>query len=236
MHVLSQTELEMLSTYKHSTSKTTLDRWFINGPTGFLERMWPSFISANSLTLIGQTPVLFMLLYVFYTQGTNLSPDDLIDRKSLLAIGFVILWFSQIDIMDGCRARRMKCGSPLGRIVDEGGDCIVMSNYCALLGYIFAFDNVWWELITFYLNMIFYGEEIRYKVCNSLVMVVGEISSVEVEIILSLSFVFTGIYGSDGLQKTFGEHFEIDADSSSVFTILAPYRFSSILGCFFSSL
>ena len=130
----------------------------------------------------------------------------------------------------------MKCGSPLGRIVDEAGDCIVMSNYCALLGYIFAFNNVWWELIMFYLNMIFYGEEIRYKVCNTLVMVVGEISSVEVELILSLAFIFTGIYGSDGLQKTFGEHFEIDSDSSSVFTILAPYRFSSLLGCFFSSL
>ena len=94
MHVLSQTELELFSNYKHSASKTTLDRWFINGPTGFLERMWPSFISANSLTLIGQIPVQLMLLYVFYTQGTNLSPDDLIDRKSLLACGFVIAWFS----------------------------------------------------------------------------------------------------------------------------------------------
>ena len=88
----------------------------------------------------------------------------------------------------------------------------------------------------FYLNMIFYGEEIRYKVCSTLVMVVGEISSVEVELILSLAFVFTGVYGSDGLQKTFGDHFEIDSDSSSVFTILAPYRISSLLGCFFSSL
>ena len=94
MHVFSQKELEMLSTYKHSTSKTSLDHWFINGPTGFLERMWPSFFSANSLTLMGQFPVLLMLFYVFYTQGTNLSPDDLIDRKSLLACGFVIAWFS----------------------------------------------------------------------------------------------------------------------------------------------
>ena len=88
----------------------------------------------------------------------------------------------------------------------------------------------------FYMNMIFYGEEIRYKICNSLTMVIGEISSVEAELIFSLAFAFTGIYGSDGLQKTFGEHFEIDADSSSVFKILAPYRFSSLLGCFFSSL
>ena len=97
MQLLSQTELDTLSTYKHSTGKTRLELWMIQGPTGFAESMWPSFLSANSLTLIGQLPVLFMLLYVFATQGLNISPDNLIDPKILLACGFIVQWFSQID-------------------------------------------------------------------------------------------------------------------------------------------
>ena len=236
MQLLSQEELDTFSTYKHSTGKTRLELWMIQGPTGFAERLWPSFISANSLTLIAQIPILAILLYVFSTQGTHISPDNPIDSKVLLTCGFLVQWFSQTDIMDGLRARRMNIGSPLGRIIDEAGDCIVMANYSVLVGYIVAFDNKWWELIFFYLNICFYGMEIRYKICKALVMLVGEISSVEIEIMISLIFIFGGIYGGDGLQKSFGEHFEIESDSTSVFAVLAPYRLSSILGCFFSFL
>ena len=234
--MLSQAELETFASYKHSAAKTTLEHWMAQGPTGYAERLWPGFLSANSLTLIGQMPLLFMLLYVFYTQGMHISPDNLIDPKLLVVCGLLMQWFSQIDIMDGCRARRMKCGSPLGRIIDEAGDCIVMSNYSVLLGYIIAFDNKWWELIMFYLNFIFYGEEIRYKICKTLVMTVGEISAVEIEILLSCCFFFCGYYGSDGLQKSFGEQFGYDSESSSIFALLVPYRLSSILGCFLSIL
>lgn len=97
--------------------------------------------------------------------------------------------------MDGQRARRMKCGSPLGRIIDEAGDTIVMSNYSTLIAYMLCFDNKYWELAFFFMNLTFFGEEVRYKICNQLCMLVGQISSVEVEIMLAVCFMFGGIYG-----------------------------------------
>jgi hypothetical protein len=43
-----------------------------------------------------------------------------------IIIGALALyWFSTHDIMDGMRARRLKCGSPLGRVIDEGKNCIL---------------------------------------------------------------------------------------------------------------
>jgi len=45
---------------------------------------------------------------------------DPIPDYCIVLSGIALQWFSQFDIMDGMRARRLKCGSPLGRIIDEG--------------------------------------------------------------------------------------------------------------------
>ena len=52
----------------------------------------------------------------------------------------------------------------------------------------------------FFMNMVFYGEEIRYKICKKLVMLVGEISSVEIELGFCICFCLGGIYGIEGMQ------------------------------------
>jgi len=101
--------------------------------------------------------------------------------------------------MDGMRARRLKVGSPLGRMIDEAGDCIVMSCYSTLIGYAFVFDNTLLDLICFYMNLGFYGMEIHFVVTGKLDMAIGEISSVEIECALALIMVICGIYGTDGL-------------------------------------
>lgn len=38
-------------------------------------------------------------------------------------------------MMDGARARRLKAGSPIGRIVDEAGDLMIYTNIAILSGY-----------------------------------------------------------------------------------------------------
>lgn len=108
-------------------------------------------------------------------------------------------WFSQLDIMDGLRARRLKVGSPLGRLIDEGGDCIAMANYGVLMAYCFCFDNKYLELVWLSMNIAFYGMEIRYKLTGKLVMTIGEISSVEVELICSILMCCCGYYGNETL-------------------------------------
>lgn len=117
----------------------------------------------------------------------------------MIVAGCVLEWFSLYDIMDGLRARRMKVGSPLGRIIDEGGDCISMSNYSVLMAYAFCFDNKYLEVVWFFMNLAFYGMELRLKITGSLVMAVGEISSVEVELMLSCILCLCGYYGTSCL-------------------------------------
>ena len=41
---------------------------------------------------------------------------------------FAIQWFSIHDILDGMRARRLKAGSPLGRVIDEGKNILRLSE------------------------------------------------------------------------------------------------------------
>jgi len=41
---------------------------------------------------------------------------------AFLVVAAAFQWFSLFDVMDGMRARRLKCGSPLGRIIDEALD------------------------------------------------------------------------------------------------------------------
>jgi phosphatidylglycerophosphate synthase len=42
--------------------------------------------------------------------------------KMFVYCALALQWFSLFDIMDGVRARRLKSGSPLGRIIDEALD------------------------------------------------------------------------------------------------------------------
>ena len=149
------------------------------------------------------------MLVIFYLYGPNVSPDNLLPPWLLFACGCSIFWFDQLDIMDGCRARRLKVGSPLGRIIDEAGDLIVMSNYSLMMAYMFCFDNIYLEIVWFYLAMVVAGDEIRFKVTKELVMLVGEISVVEIQLFLCICMWVTSYYGSEVLQLTVQETLEL---------------------------
>ena len=124
MRVLSEEEMITLSSYSHTASKSTYEKWLIAGPIGWAERMHPSFLSANAITLIGQLPLIILSFGVLWSTNGNVSPTNDSYRHKVVLGGILLEWFSLYDIMDGCRARRLKCGSPLGRIIDEGGDTI----------------------------------------------------------------------------------------------------------------
>lgn len=101
------------------------------------EKVFPECLSANALTILGQAPMQVIILLVFWSVGVNISPDNPIGPGLLLAGAACTMWFSVVDIMDGLRARRLKVGSPLGRLIDEGGDTITQANYLVTVAYIF---------------------------------------------------------------------------------------------------
>jgi phosphatidylglycerophosphate synthase len=101
--------------------------------------------------------------------------------------------------MDGVRARRMKNGSPVGRIVDEALDTLQQACYALWLGYVFRFDNLLFELMFLMPNLIFYTMEMKYVICKNLKMIVGEIGPVEIELLMASICISAGYFGVDGL-------------------------------------
>ena len=99
--------------------------------------------------------------------------------------------------MDGNRARRLKNGSPLGRIIDEGGDTVTMGHYSVLLAYAWHLPLPWMDLLYFAFNFIFFAMEMKYTITGDLIMSVGELGPVELELLFSASLMLMGIYGNE---------------------------------------
>ena len=91
-----------------------------------------------------------------------MSLDTKVDSNLIILAGYFTLWFTNIDICDGMRARRLKVGSPLGRFVDEAGDCMVMTSYGTILAYVFNFNNILFDYMSFYVIIGFFGMELKH--------------------------------------------------------------------------
>ena len=79
----------------------------------------PDWVSANSITLMGQI-LPFVSLCMFLQHTTSLN--DICPDYFYIFAGIAFKTFSLFDILDGIRARRLQCSSPLGRIIDEALD------------------------------------------------------------------------------------------------------------------
>jgi hypothetical protein len=65
---LSKDQLAKMSAYKHSAEKTTMETFYVEKLLVPIEKyMFPSSWSANTITLVGQTPMFLYLLYLWYS-------------------------------------------------------------------------------------------------------------------------------------------------------------------------
>jgi phosphatidylglycerophosphate synthase len=108
-------------------------------------------------------------------------------------------WFSQHDIWDGLRARRLKAGSPLGRIIDEALDMTQQASYCLWIGYLFRFDNIVLQYICILPNMVFYTMEMKFILLKNLKITLGEMGPVEIELTATILLLLGWYFGSEGL-------------------------------------
>lgn len=122
------------------------------------------------------------------------------------------LWFSWFDIMDGMRARRLKCGSPIGRIVDEASDPYQYTLVSFIQAYILKIPPGWLCLVFVMPNLAQYCMEVRYVTTGSLIISSTsaqdgdfDIGPVEVELIFAIVFILAGIFGTAGITKPVAE-------------------------------
>ena len=196
-------ELKKFSTYKHVAPKTTFEKFYVEKLLVPIEKhLFPKSWSANTITLLGQIPMFLFVLYLWFFQ--NMTMREPIPDSMYVYAAIVLQWFSLNDCMDGMRARRTKSGSPLGRIIDEAIDQLAYACIGCLVGYLLRVEPGIWLFSIGLVNVPFYAMEIRHYYCKDFVMIVGELGPVEVELIYSLIFVFSGLYiGGDGYDKSF---------------------------------
>ena len=172
------------------------EQWCCDNCSGWVERtFFPDWLTPNAITIIGNIPQLVMLYVMITEVGVQMTAKEPANERLLMIAACALQWFSQFDIMDGIRARRLKAGSPLGRIVDEAGDTIMQACYSMWLAYSFRFDNLCFETVFIMVNFVFYAMEMKFVMCKDLKMVVGEIGPVEVELLLSCIIFFVAYFG-----------------------------------------
>ena len=67
---------------------------------------------------------LILIIYVLTQMDARMDGTVLLPSWVFYTFSACIQWFDMFDNADGVRARRLKCGSPVGRIVDEALDLI----------------------------------------------------------------------------------------------------------------
>jgi len=98
--------------------------------TTHIEQALPSNWNANALTFIGNVALYLAAItsiifggFKYHKNVDDLKTNDVPQWVFIMA-AVCVQWFCWFDIMDGQRARRLKCGTPIGRIIDESGDSV----------------------------------------------------------------------------------------------------------------
>lgn len=181
------------------------------------------------VTLIGQVPQVVMLLLTFAICGTSMTTQEPAPSQTMFVLMAISLqFFSWHDLMDGLRARRQKSGSPLGRVIDEALDMVQQTCYSMWIGYLFRFENFFFEMLLVMTNIVFHSMEMKYILCRNLSLQVGEIGPVEMELILALlTFGIGGCLGAECMQANMGDVLGLTNET------LAAIQVKQIGGCLF---
>ena len=125
--------------------------------------------------------------------------------------GFCVQFFSIFDALDGIRARRTKCGSPCGRIIDEAGDTMVYAMFAHIAAYLLRVPPGWLTLGYALINIPQYAMEVNFTISGVLVNCDEYFGAMETELMVFSIFFFGGLLGTDGINKPLGVSFIPDS-------------------------
>lgn len=135
--------------------------------------------------------------------------------------------------MDGQRARRLKCGSPIGRVLDEAGDMVQYTFFTLLIGYVTKVGSGWYVLGYALINVGCYSMEVHFLITKSLniTLDVIEFGPVELELFITLVFIAAGIFGNEGIANPIVDYLPSFASSFVSKTLTGGQCFQAF--CFF---
>jgi len=239
---LSDEDYRIIEKYKHYAPKTGYELFMLDNVTCHLENgILPDWWSPNVFTFMGNAgPFIAGLVAIYHggmkyhkEPGTPIEEDYFLPSWVLFLAAFGVQWFSWMDMMDGQRARRLKCGTPIGRIIDEAGDAIIYMWVAAVAGYVFRIPPGPLCLCYASLNLPMYTMEMRYIVTGKLHITSGRIDlgPCEVEVLMFLIFFLSGTFGYSAMADPLVQH--VPALASIVPDWIVVYHLPAV---FFSAL
>ena len=92
--------------YKHFAEKTPYEKYMLANVTCHVEETLPSYWSANTITIIGNSLLFVSFGLAFYFGGVSYTDEngngvEALPSWVLFFIAFSVQWFSWFDMMDG---------------------------------------------------------------------------------------------------------------------------------------
>lgn len=162
-----------------------------------LERQIWIHLNPNALTWIGNLPLFVLVGVSIYYGGLQYHDTEPLPSWLFLTICFFVHWFNIFDSLDGCRARRLKCGSGVGRIVDEAGDAVIYTLMAALFGYVYRVPPGWLTLSYGFINVSKYTIEVYYTLSGKFQYCDEYFGALEANFYIATLFFVAGVFGGD---------------------------------------
>jgi phosphatidylglycerophosphate synthase len=143
--------------YKYiSPTKTKFEKLFLNDFWAWMSATWyPNWLAPNVITLTGFIAFLGPIATAQYSG--NLIAQGTTPNWWLLCACVFHFVYQTADGSDGPQARRLKCGSALGELVDHGADAIVASLFSLSMAEVcgIGMDSIWFLLLILGAQMAF---------------------------------------------------------------------------------
>jgi phosphatidylglycerophosphate synthase len=170
--------------------------------TSHVEKMLPNYVNPNAITWIGNIALYIASGLCMAYGGLKYHDTEPLPSWVLFVSAFCVQWFSVFDMMDGQRARRFKCGTPIGRLIDEAGDTMQYMMFAVIMGYVVKVPPGWLSLGYCMVNMAQYAMEMNFVINKNFKNCDEYLGPCEIEVMIAFIFVMAGIFGSEGLNSS----------------------------------
>ena len=186
------------------------EMYMIDNVTCHIEEALPTSWSANTFTVIGNFPMYIAGLCALKEGGLAYGHE--MPSWVYYFAAAAITHFSWFDIMDGQRARRLKCGTPIGRIIDEAGDMFIYTWVAFIMGYVVKVEPGWLCLSYGLILLPAYTQEMIFVTTGKYNYISGafDIGPVEIELIMTSIFLSAAIFGTQSMNDPINTVFGVD--------------------------
>ncbi|CAK9035572.1 Vacuolar fusion protein MON1 homolog A, partial [Durusdinium trenchii] len=186
--------------YKYcSPPLSLLERLVLNDFWASIVNWYPLWLAPNVITLMG-----YVCVWLAFANTMHSSPnlEGELQGWQYLLNGALFFMYQTLDGSDGKQARRTKSGSALGELMDHGVDAVVTALISLFVADCFGYGitSVWpWTfVIVAHVNFFLSNMTLVHSGRQTFM----DLDVMEIQTIMILTLVLTGIAGGDFFERT----------------------------------